>query len=49
MLTGLTSKLCLVVSSEAGKQKRKEEGPSKWREQLVQRKQADKAECDWEG
>lgn len=49
MLTGLTSKLCLVVSSEADKQKRKEEGPSKWREQLVPRKQADKAERDWEG
>lgn len=36
------------VSSEAGKQKRKEGGPSEQREQLVQRlrrKQADEVEC----
>lgn len=51
-LEELIAKLCLDVSNETGKQKRKGEGPFKEREQLVQRlrrKQADTAEYEWEG
>lgn len=51
-LEGLTSKLCLNVYFEAGKQKRKEERPSKEREQLVQRLRRNYAynhERDWVG